>query len=414
MKIGYVSTLQPDTNYFRYLALALQKAGVDVRIYADRNPTNLGVGLEYVNLLWSPGDRFYPLHILRQALRDRPNLIHLHHEVGMFGGPINASLFPLVPILLKFFGFKIVTTIHAVVKPEEIDLRFLETFAWPQKRFLIFPVKLYFFLLNWVIALFSDRVIVHAEILKKTLIESYHCPGRKILVVPHGVPEEVSSPPAGPLRPASPNRGEREASEAGQLSVVGGQLLKRLGESKFLLYFGYLHRRKGLEDLIKAFSQTAVAKEGTLKLVLAGGALQKDYEQKLQNLITEPGTVGKVIITGFISQSELDYLLDHCLFAVLPATYSIAASGPLAQVIAYEKPVIVSRVGVYAEEITDGGNGLLSLPGNVTDLSEKIQKLAVDENLLRKLGEGMKKMHLDRGWNSIAERTLKIYEDIIR
>lgn len=301
MKIAFVSTLQPDTNYFRYLALALQDLGLDLRIYADRNPQNLEVGLKHVYLLWSPGDRFYPLHILRQAFRDRPDVIHLHHEVGMFGGPINASLFPFVPILLKMFGFRVVTTIHAVVKPAEIDLRFLATFAWPQKTFLIFPVKLYFFLLNWVISLFSDRVIVHAQILKKILIENYHCPEQKIAVVPHGVPETVGYPPV---------------SEAGQLSAIGAQLLKSLDGSKFILYFGYLHRRKGLESLIKAFSQTSLVGECDVKLVLAGGALQKDYEGKLKQLIVELGLSSKVLITGFIAQNELEYLLDHCLFVV--------------------------------------------------------------------------------------------------
>ncbi len=392
MKIAFVSTLQPDTNYFRYLALALQDLGLDVRVYGDRNPQNLEVGLKRVYLLWSPGDRFYPLHILRQAFRDRPDLIHLHHEVGMFGGPINASLFPLVPILLKLFGFRIVTTIHAVVKPAEIDRRFLETFAWPRKWWLVFPVRVYFFLLNWVISLFSDRVIVHAQILKKTLIESYHCPERKIAVVAHGVPEVVSY----------------------QLSAISDQLLRSLGDSKFLLYFGYLHRRKGLEGLIMAFSETPGVKEGQVKLVLAGGALQKDYEQRLRKLVIDAGLTSKVIITGFISQTELGYLLDRCLFVVLPATYSIAASGPLAQAIAHEKPVIVSQIGVYGEEIIDGVNGLQSLANDPEDLAEKIVRLLGDRTLLEKLTEGMKQLHRDRAWPVIAAQTEKIYEEIIR
>lgn len=393
MKIAFVATLQPDTNYFRYLALALQKTGIDVRVYADRNPKNLGVGLEHVYLLWSPGDRFYPLHILRQAFRDRPDVIHLHHEVGMFGGPINASLFPLVPILLKLFGFRVVTTIHAVVEPREIDLRFLETFAWPQKSFLIFPVKLYFFLLNWTISLFSNRVIVHAQILKKILIESYHCPERKIAVVAHGVPETVEHPLELNPRP---------------------QWLPEINTSRFILYFGYLHRRKGLEGLIRAFSETPGVKERQVKLVLAGGCLQKDYEQKLKQLIVESGLSSKVLITGFISQTEIWYLLDHCLFVVLPATYSIAASGPLAQAIAHEKPVIVSKVGVYGEEITDGVNGLQSLANDAKDLAEKISRLLEDSVLLDKLASGMKQLHRDRAWAVIAAQTEEIYEEVIR
>ncbi len=391
MKVAYVSTLQPDTNYFRYLALALEKQGIDLVVYADRNPKNLEVGLKNVHLLWAPGDRLYPLHILRQALRDRPDVIHLHHEVGLFGGPINASIFPLVPILLRLFGFRVVTTIHAVVRPEEIDRRFLETFNWPQKTYLIYPVKLYFFVLNWVIALFSHRVIVHAEVLRRILGESYHCPVAKIKIIPHGVPEEVE-----------------------HISVLSESCNFResLSSGNFLLYFGYLHRRKGIDLLIKSFAKVAVA-QPDLKLVLAGGALQKGYDIILRQLISDLVLDGRVIITGFVTQPEIRYLLDHCLFVVLPATYSIAASGPLAQVIAHEKPVIVSALGVYEEEIKDDVTGLLARPNDVDDLSVQILKLLTNEGLRERLAFGMKELHRERGWNNIAGRTIALYEEVI-
>lgn len=392
MKVGYVSTLQPDTNYFRYLALALQERGVDLRVYADRNPRNLEVGLKRVHLLWSPGDRLYPLHILRQAWRDRPDVVHLHHEVGLFGGPINASIFPFVPFLLWLCGFRVVTTIHAVIKPALIDLRFLETFAWPPKRILVGPVKLYFFLLNWVIVLFSRKVIVHAKILKEQLVNDYRCPEKKIVVVPHGVPEQAEHPLSLPGNPA------------------WGW---KLNNQPFILYFGYLHRRKGLEILLRAFREVNKNRTG-LKLVLAGGTLQPGYGNYLKELMRKDNLADTVIVTGFVNQTELAYLLDRCLFVVLPATYSIAASGPLAQVIAHEKPVIVTRVGVFGEEIKDGETGLLCRLDEPLDWRQQILRLLNDDKLRERLKTGLSHLHRGRAWSKIAALTVKVYEDIIR
>lgn len=392
MKVGFVSTLQPDTNYFRYLALALQERGVDLRVYADRSPKNLEVGLKCVHLLWSPGDRLYPLHILRQAWRDRPEVVHLHHEVGLFGGPINASIFPFVPFLLWLFGFKVVTTVHAVIKPALIDLRFLETFAWPPRKMLVGPVKVYFFLLNWAIVLFSRRVIVHAKLLKEQLVNDYRCPAGKIVVVPHGVPETVEHPLSLP-----------ERTEWG----------RKLNGRPFILYFGYLHRRKGLETLLKSLVEIAKA-HAEIKLVLAGGTLQPDYGEFLAERVEERGLGGRVVLTGFVTQTQLRYLLDRCLFVVLPATYSIAASGPLAQVIAHEKPVIVTKVGVFGEEIREGESGLLSRVDDAADLARQMRKLLNDGGLLEKLRRGMATLHQARVWSHIAALTVKVYENAIR
>lgn len=391
MKVGYVSTLQPDTNYFRYLASALQERGVDLRVYADRNPKNLAVGLEHVHLLWSPGDRLYPLHILRQAWRDRPDVVHLHHEVGLFGGPINASIFPFVPFLLWLFGFKVVTTVHAVIKPAMINLRFLETFAWPPRKVLIGPVKLYFFLLNWAVVLFSRRVIVHAEVLREQLVNDYHCPSGKIVVIPHGVPEQIEHPLSLSDKP---------------------EWAGKMNSRPFILYFGYLHRRKGLETLLKSFSEVAKV-NAQIKLVLSGGALQPDYGRYLAKRTEELGLGERVVLTGFVTQTQLRYLLDHCLFVVLPAVYSIAASGPLAQVIAHEKPVIATEVGVFGEEIREGENGLLSRIDDSHDLARQMIKLLNDKTLLEKLSGGMVRLHQARAWPQVAELTIKVYENAL-
>lgn len=392
MKVAFVSTLQPDTNYFRYLALALQDIDVDIRVYADRNPKNLGVGLNKVHLLWAPGDRFYPLHILRQALRDKPNIVHLHHEVGMFGGPINASIFPLVPTLLWLFGFKVVTTIHAVIDPNLIDLKFLDTFGWPSKSYLIFLVRMYFRILNFSIGVFSKSIIVHTEGLKNTLASKYFVSSSKIIVVNHGVPETVQN-------------------YVEPLSLPGNLDPKNLGP--FVLYFGYLHKRKGIETLIKGFRIAAASTPG-LRLIIAGGDLQYGYKETLMKLVSELSLSEKIIITGFVTKEELGFLLNRAYCVVLPASYSIAASGPLAQIIASEKPVILTNVGVYSEEIRDGENGLLVELNDEKDLAEKLTSLLKDESLRNRLILGISRLHSERGWKKTAEKTLKIYEKSLK
>jgi len=388
MKIFQVSSLLPETNYFRYLASALQDAGIDITVLADCREENQETGIKQVLLVWKKNP-LYPLTILKACLKGRPDLVHLHHETNLFGGPLTAVVFPLLVFLLRLFGFRVITTIHAVVSKSEMDTRFLETFGWPARAFLVPPVRFFFSSLFWMVGRFSNLCIVHSPYLKLLLVEQYRVPADRLVIVPHGVPDKVQVPRKFPS-PAL----WREKVEGG----------------KFILYFGYFHRRKGLEYLIRAFGKVG---DGDLKLVLAGGTLQKDYPGQLQNLAVEQGVVDRTIFTGFVTKPELRWLLDNCLFVVLPATYSIAASGPLAQVIAHEKPMIVTRLGVYEAEIEDGVNGLLAEPASVDDLAAKITQLLGDTALYKKVQKGVAEMHRERAWSQIAKNTIEIYRKVV-
>lgn len=408
MKIAQVSSLLPETNYFRYLAEALQKAGEEVLIYADKDPKNLSTGLKNVYLVWDKSPKYW-WQIIRRARLDKPDLVHLQHEVNMFGGPKEAIFFPLLVFLLRLFGFRLVTTVHAVVEKEKIDSEFLEINKFPKLGFLVSPVRFFFTLVYKFSGKFSQKVIVHSEGLKRILATDYKVKSDKIVVIPHGVPDEINIPKKDPL---------------------DSSWWPKVKDQRFMLYFGYLHRRKGLEQVIEGFTIKDLRfKNGEnllrnlgIKLVIAGGTLQTDYEESLRKLVRDLDLEDEVIFCGFVSGEELSWLLSRCEFVVAPATYSISASGPLAQVIAHEKPVILTKIGVFAEELEDGVSGIYVQPQNpagwprnisqsesARGWAEAMKLLLEDRQLREKLVAGIKKVHEERGWSKIAKQHIGVY-----
>jgi len=392
LKIAMVSSIRPETNYTAYLIEALQRYyadKVEVLVYTEKDKLNLSVPLSNINLVWNRNWQ-YVFQVLFRAKKDKVDAVHFQHEINMYGGVSTALLFPVLVFLLRVFGFRPLVTAHAAIPIKLIDRRFLEVFNWPYPKLLTPVVKLIFPLVYFLIGLFAEKVIVHTQTIKKCLESDYHINGRKIVIIPHGVPDVVDE---GKLLSGSDWRG-------------------RLIGKKIILYFGYLHKRKGVEYLLSAFSNLTNSFPDYL-LVIAGGTIQENYFNELKNLVTNLGIKDKVIFTGFIKTPEISYLMYQCEFVILPAIYSIAASGPLAQVFAFEKPVIVTRIGSYAEEITDGVNGLLVEPGSVGSLVTGMRKMITDEKLRGDITSSVKVRHETRKWSKMAGLTLDTYSSLL-
>lgn len=392
LKIAMVSSIRPETNYTAYLVEALQNyysKEFDVLVYTDKDKLNLEVPLKNVKLVWNRDWNFL-FQIIHQAQSDKVDVLHFQHEINMFGGPRTAALFPFLIILSRTLGFKPVITIHAAVPVKEFNVDFLKVFEWPKPELLAPLVKVIFPVIYFLIGLFAKKIIVHSPGIKDLLVKDYRIAGNKIEVIPHGVPEDVTY----------------------QLSAVTGQLLEKLSGKEFLLYFGYFHRRKGLEFLIKAFKPIS-QKYPDVYLILGGGTILPDYSKEMENLIFQLGLSSRVIVTGFLKLTDLRYLLDKCEFVVLPAVYSIAASGPLAQVFAHEKAAIVSDLGVYREEIQKGVNGLLAEVRDEEDLANQMELLLTDQQLKEKIVGNVKLIRQKRSWSKIADQTKKVYLSLI-
>jgi glycosyltransferase involved in cell wall biosynthesis len=393
-QVAFVTTLQPETHYSRYLIGALEerfRSQATLLIYADKDPRNKQLDYENLRLIWTPSFRF-PFQIARQALRDKPALVHLQHEINMYGGRFTAILFPLVLLLLRVVGLKSVVTLHSVVSSDQIDAEFMRTFSWPPSKFLVYLSRLFFSILYRSITKLTTRVIVHSQFMGALLEDRYGVPADKIAVIPIGVPSPKIA--------------------AGQSAAFDRPWASSL-EGKVILYFGYIIRRKGLEYLIEAF-QEIQAKYPDHVLVLAGGELdyQREYARSLQEDVRRRRLENKILFTSFIPSDEIEKLFARCEFVVLPYTYSISSSLPLSFAMQYGKPVIATRLGTLAEEVEDGVTGLLVPARDSAALSEAMQRLITDEMLRRRLGEGARERGRQRSWAAVADQTIQIYRAI--
>ena len=134
-----VSSILPATNYTAYLIEALQKKFIrqaDILVYTNLDQENLKTSLKNVKLVWDKTPA-YPFQILKQILKDNPQIVHIQHEINMFGYWPTAIVFFLLPLFLKIIGKKVLITVHAVVTQDQIDIKFLETFWRSQKEYLV-------------------------------------------------------------------------------------------------------------------------------------------------------------------------------------------------------------------------------------------------------------------------------------
>jgi len=86
----------------------------------------------------------------------------------------------------------------------------------------------------------------------------------------------------------------------------------------------------------------------------------------------------------------------------------------LKEALASGKPLIGTKVGGIPAQIKDGWNGFLVEPGNEKQLAEKIRYLIDNPEERERMGKNSRKLAREEfDWKKIAERYLKIYEEVI-
>lgn len=384
MKVIFISSLQPETNYSRFLSNSLKKIlKKDLIIYTDKNPKNKNI--KVAKQIWKKGFS-YLSQILDAIKIDKPSVVHLQQEINMYGKPITTIIFPFLIIFIRLLDIKTVVTVHAVVEKKIIDRKFVNSFVKNGFLVPIFLLKIYFDYLFFFIGLFSDKVIVHTKLLKKCLVNDYHVSSKKIVIIPHGVPNLKSQIPPVSLR------------------------LRRGGNTKlgqYFLYFGYIARRKGLDNVVLGFSKFA-DKHPNYKLVLAGGIIsgQVFAQEELKKVIARLKNRKQIVFTGFIDQKEISKLFTNAKAVILPAVISMSASGPQALAYGHHKCIIASNIGNFKEEIFDGVNGFLTENSQWDKAFERVVK---NKTLVHKIEKNIAKIAQDRNWNNIAKKHLELY-----
>jgi len=180
------------------------------------------------------------------------------------------------------------------------------------------------------------------------------------------------------------------------------------------VFVGRIVSDKGINELIKAFSELKTAENNELtsiKLLLVGG-LESDLDPLNPETLAEINQNKDIISAGFQQDVRPFFAISDAL--AFPS-YREGFPNVVMQAGAMGLPSIVSDINGCNEIIVEGENGLIIPPKNVEKLKEKMLTLAGDKNLYIKLKENSRRMIENRYeqsvvWNALLEE----YEGLLQ
>jgi len=211
----------------------------------------------------------------------------------------------------------------------------------------------------------ADCVLVNAEAIRDNLVEQGYDRSR-IVVIRNGITQSAF---VGKTR--------------------GDALRRDLGvphSARLVAVFSRLNRLKGVRYFLDAAIVVAERFPDAYFLVVGDGGSKQELEEQAHRL----GLGQRIVFTGF--RGDVPDLLAESAISVLP-TLSEGTSNTLLESMAAGVPVIATRVGGNPEVIEEGVSGLLVPPRDSAALAAAIERLLVDEDLAKRLGQaGMRRV----------------------
>jgi len=228
--------------------------------------------------------------------------------------------------------------------------------------------------LKWIYdKLFGYRILKDASkaiALTKMEAEQYKAmgvPEEKITIIPNGIDisEYANLPPKGLFR----------------------KKYNIPKDKKIILYVGRIHKSKGIDLLIKAYSYL-VRKMKYKNAILVMVGPDDGYLQCVISLAKSLDVINSIIFTGFLSaKDKLSALVDAKLF-VTPSFYGFPMT--FLEACAVGKPIITTTLGDYLEWINENVGYVIS--PNPSSIANSIYKMLTDNYLYRKFSQNCRKI----------------------
>ncbi|GGV58187.1 glycosyl transferase family 1 [Streptomyces massasporeus] len=198
----------------------------------------------------------------------------------------------------------------------------------------------------------------------------------------------------------------------------GTDALERIGLDRsrpFVLFVGRITRQKGVPHLLRAVRDIDPAAQVVL---CAGAPDTPEIDQEFRELFGELSGVrdGVFWIPKMLPRPEVIQLLTHAALFVCPSVYEPLGIVNL-EAMACGTPVVASAVGGIPEVVDDGTTGLLVPPGDDFEagLARAMDTVLGDPEAAGRMGEaGRERAVGDFGWDAVARRTVRLYEEIVK
>jgi glycosyltransferase involved in cell wall biosynthesis len=310
------------------------------------------------NMVW-----YNPFGWIAEGFNSRASLLHAQWW----------SL-PLAPVYLCLCGiFKlsrrpIVFTIHNVLSHEHSPL---------------------FFQLSRLLFSMGDHFIVHSQLNRQQLMDSYAIPSKAISRIPHG-----------PL--------DLQVNANANRSIIRAEL----GFSprhKVVLLFGAIRPYKGVETAISAFARVR-AQIPEARLLIVGKVWH--HWKPYKSLINHLG-IGKQVVTHleYVPSAEVHRYFCTADLVILPYHHFDSQSGVGGTAVSFRKPLIVTKVGGLPDLVVD--RHAVVPPADSTALAEAMAGCLNDPERLKKMARDADTVAQKLSWNGIAKQTVAVYESLI-
>lgn len=399
MKVVIVSTFALATNYSRDLGVSLRKVadkkdviflcGKKGEKAADNDPPK-------IDQVWTPGWLFF-FDVLSYVFTKHPNIVHLQQEFKLYGNIISNILFPWLVLLIRFSGSKSIVTIHGVIDPKLVDTAFPQ-FNLPQNRVTKTMVYLYLFYVYFLIGRFARSIVVLAPALGKILTQYYKVPAKKVNVIKIGI-QEIENP---------------------ELKPKDSPLYQKFPEilnKEIILVFGYFSPRKGFELLVESFSRALKNPQAKKWLMVLAGNVKPEfipYKQSVEKIIQKLGAEKHVLITDYLEDIEIDHFYRLSKVGVVPAIFSLSASGALSLALSYLKPLLFADLKPGSSEIQEGNLGSLYNPFDPKSFAQKLEKIMTDKKVYKEYYKALVKEAPSRCWSKTATDHYQLYQQLMQ
>lgn len=179
--------------------------------------------------------------------------------------------------------------------------------------------------------------------------------------------------------------------------------------SRYFLFLGRFHSRKGIDILIEAFACQARS-DTTIHLVIGGDGPEREA---LHRQAAETGVANRIHFLGLVHGQEKLWLLQNALCLVVPTKSWEGLPIVVLEGLASGQAIVGSRVGGIVDLVKDGENGILIEPGNAQNLADALDAIAKNPESRQRMAEASREKATGYDWPQITARYLALFGDLI-
>ncbi|MBN2535070.1 MAG: glycogen synthase [Spirochaetales bacterium] len=380
MKITFISREYPPHVYggagvhvdFLTRELA-KKMKIEVRCFGDRQDSSENImvkGYRAWTRMWEGSEpRFNPtlgtfsqdLSIIRDTIDS--DIVHTHTWYAAFAGYLAKILYDI----------PLVVTVHSLEplrpwKKEQLGNSYRLS-TWAEKLALE----------N------ANRVIAVSNHSKEDILTYFNVKRESVSVIHNGIDLDLYKP----------------------VDIDSTRKAFNIGKD-YILFVGRTSRQKGMIHLIDAVKWI---NEGVQCVCCTSAPDTKEIEEEISKKVNEQPRV--IWINSLLHVEQYVELYSNARAFVCPSVYEPFGIINL-ESMACKTPVVASAVGGILETVVDAETGLLVEPGNPRMIAVAVNKLLDNPRMAEEFGNnGRKRVESFFSWTSIAEKTEKLYIEVI-